>query len=302
LSLNATGLYDEQQEQALTIINGGIQVMTVQRWLVYPLVLLMGLITSSVHAEKKFNDDFRIAIGGYNITQYDSTLSLTDSGVGAGVSIVPSDTFGWDSRQTVFRIDGSYRFTDEQSLTASWYSINNSNTKVLSQDIEWVDQNGNTIIIPTGATVKSGLSYDIYKVGYLWSFYHNEKVELSAGAGLHVTRVAIDISSDTTSSGVDARNVRTTVPLPVLSIGLKYHVTPRFLWYAKSQFFSLSYDDWRGNYTDAQLGMEYRLYDQFGVGVGVGSNSLKITQDTPDYQFTFENRISGILLYLAGYF
>jgi len=78
------------------------------------------------------------------------------------------------------------------------------------------------------------------------SYYHTDKVELGAGAGLHMTRIAVGLTTDTTSAGVDARNVSTTLPLPVFSFGLSYHVTPKFSWFLNAGFFTLKFDDWDG--------------------------------------------------------
>jgi len=262
----------------------------------------MGMISFSANAEDDLKDKFRISIGGYKILRYDSSVSLTDRDVGAGISFVPEDTLGWDTKQSVLRIDGHYRFTDSHALTYSWYRINSSGDKVLTEDIDWVDDNGNAITIPTGATVSSNINYDIFKIGYLWTFYHNEKVRIAAGAGLHITRIAIDLTSSTTSTGDDAKDVKTTVPLPVLSVGIDYFVTPEISWFLKSEIFALSYDNYDGVYTDGQLAMEYRLSDHASVGVGIGSNALKITENTSDYRFTYENRITGVLIYVAGSF
>lgn len=276
--------------------------MSVIKWVLFLTVLHIGLSSCFAVAEDELTDDFKLAIGAYTITRYDSSMSLTDRSTGVGISVVPEDTLGWDTKQSVLRIDGHYRFTDEHALTYSWYSVRADTNKVISKDIEWVDENGDTITIPTGAAVSSNLEYDIYKVGYLWSFYHNEKVELTAGAGLHVTRIAVDMTADTTSSGIDARNVKTTVPLPVLSLGFNYNVTPRLGWFLKSEVFSISYDNYNGVYNDFQIGVEYRAFDHFSVGASIASNSLKLTEETSDYRFTYENRITGLLVYLAGYF
>lgn len=265
-------------------------------------ILVLMLVIQPVIASDSVDDKFKFAIGGYKITRYDSSLSLTDRGVGAGVSIIPENTFGWDSKQTVFRADGHYRFNKSHSLTYSWYSIDTSNNKVLSEDIEWVDESGGTITIPTGARVDSGINYDIYKVGYLLSFYSTDKVELMTGAGLHVTRIALNITTDTSSSGIDAESVKTTLPMPVISFALKYQITPRTSWHLKSELFKLSFDDWDGVYSDSQIGMEYRAFDHYGLGVGIGTNTLKIVEETSDYKFTYENRVTGLLVYLAGYF
>jgi len=246
-------------------------------------------------------DRFKISVGRYALSRYESTLSLTDPDLGIGVSFRPADTLGLQTEQSVLRIDGHYRFTRHDALTYSWYRIASKGSKSLEEEIDWIDENGDPITIPIGAYINASLDYDIYKLGYLWSFYRSDKVELAAGGGLHVTRLAIGLNAAVTSSGVSAKDVKTTVPLPVLSFALSYRVTPRFSWYVKSEFFYLSFDNSEGAYTDSALGMEYRVFKHVGLGFGVGGNSLSLAERTSDHRLKFENRITGAMLYVTGY-
>jgi hypothetical protein len=266
------------------------------------LIVALSASSSVVQASETVKDKYRIAIGGYSLERFDNTMSLSEPTLGAGVFIDPESTLGLDTSQTVFRIDGHYRFTNVHALTYSWYSISALGNKTLTEDIDWIDENGNPITIPLGATVNTRLDYNIFKLGYLWSFYHNDKVELSFGGGLHLTRIAVNLRTSTTSSGIDAKDVSTSLPLPVISVGLTYHVNPKLSWYLKSELFAISIDDWQGTYTDSTLGLEYRITDHFALGAGLGSNALKIRQDTGDYTFRYENRITGLLLNAAFYF
>jgi hypothetical protein len=260
------------------------------------------VLATQARAEDSEPDKFKIAIGGYAVGRYDSNLSLTESTLGVGASIDPQTTLGLDLEQTVTRLDGYYRFTPKHALTYSWYNIKSTGNKTIEEEFEWVDEDDNTIIIPVGAQANTVLDYDIYKVGYLWSFYHTDKVELAAGAGLHITRISVTMDVDTTSGPIDTKDVKSTVPLPVLSFGLTYHVTPKFMWYIKSEAFAISIDDWSGTYTDSTLAMEYRAWKNVGLGLGLGTNALKIIEDTGDYKFQYDNRITGLNLYVAGYF
>jgi len=268
-------------------------------------LLLSMTIVSINHAqadEDTVVDSYRISLGGYTLSRYDSAMSLTDRGLGAGISISPEDTLGMNTEQSVIRLDGNVQFNKEHALTYSWYSISSEGNKAVEEAIDWVDDNGDPITIPVGASVASSLDYDIIKVGYLWSFHHTDKVELAVGGGLHLTRVAIGMTAETTSSGIDTTNISTNVPLPVLSLALSYHITPKLSWYLKSEFFALKFNDWDGSYTDNTLGMEYRVIKNMGLGLGFGSNALKISETTSDYKFNFDNRISGVLFYVAAYF
>ena len=260
------------------------------------------LIPVQSHAEDEVVDRFRIAIGGYAVPRLDSTVALTEPNLGAGVTINPAETLGLDSDQVVFRLDGYYRFNKKHALTYSWYRITSDGNKTIEEEFTWVDPGGTTVTIPVGAKVDSFLDYDIFKLGYLWSFYHSDKVELAAGAGLHITKIAIGLDAETTAGPIDTKNVSTTVPLPVLSFGLSYFVTPKFHWYIKSEVFAIAFDDWKGTYTDATLGLEYRFWKHVGLGTGLGSNSLRIVEETSDHKFSYDNRISGIIFYVAGYY
>lgn len=93
-----------------------------------------------------------------------------------------------------------------------------------------------------------------------------------------------------------------TVPLPVISFGLTYKVTPKFGWFYKSEIFALTFDEWEGTYSDGSLGMEYRAWKNIGLGLGLGTNSLKVIEKTGDYKFSFSNRIGGLQLFVSGYF
>jgi len=248
-------------------------------------------------AEESTPDKFKLSLGGYSIFRYDSKVSLTNPQLGAGAIIDPQDTLGLNSEQTVARISGYYRFNPRHALDFSYYKISTTGRKILENELEWIDKDGNEIIIPIGAEVKSVLDYEILKLGYLWSFHHTRKVELSVGAGLHVAKANFDLTASTTGSGDEAADARLTVPLPVFSFLLNYSITPRLSWLFKTEIFGLMYGDVTGSYTDTTLAMEYRLVKNFGLGLGLGSSALDLQEETSEEKYTYENRISGILLY-----
>ena len=277
----------------------GIKILKLALFMAISLFATVNL----AQAEEVEVDKFRFAIGGYAIARYDSSISLTDPDLGAGISIDPQDTLGMDFENTVLRIEGYYRFHARHALTYSWYSIDSTGSKSIDKEFEWVGPGGNPITIPIGAQVVSSLDYDIFKVGYLWSFHHTDKVELGVGAGLHITRLRMGLDSSITNPPSQTlQNVNTTVPLPVFSLVLNYSVTPKFHWYLKTEAFVVKFDNWTGSYRDATVGMEYRAWKHVALGAGLSSNSLNIQEDAPNYQLKFDNTISGVLLYVATYF
>ncbi len=259
--------------------------------------------TGLTHAEEAVQDKFRLSIGTYALTRYESTISLTNPDLGTGVSVDPQRTLGVDLENSVLRIDGHYRFRPKHALTFTWFSINSDGDRIIEEEFDWENEAGDTITIPVGAKVVSSLSYDILKVGYLWSFHRTDKVEMGVGAGLHITRFSFDLdASVTTPPSQSIQDTETTIPLPVISLIVKYNVTPKFHWYAKSEVFALKFDNYTGSFSDVTLGMEYRAWRHVALGVGFSTSSLDIEEDDSDYILRFDNTINGGLLYVATYF
>ena len=155
---------------------------------------------------------------------------------------------------------------------------------------------------PIGAAVTSSPNYDIYKLTYQWSIYHSDKVELSAGIGIHLTDINIELDATVLGDSVSTSRAKSLLPLPVVSFRIGYDVTPKVHWFAQSEVFSIEVDDLDGTYSDLLLNIEYRATQHLGFGIGLGTNSLKVVEETNRYRFDFYNRVTGNNLYMSGYF
>jgi len=267
------------------------------------VVLVSSLLSLSTGASADEPEErFTLSVGAYSVFRFDSSAMLTSRDFDLGVAFNPQNALGLDSTQTVLQLNAGYRFNSRHAMEISWYRIATDSSLSLRDEIEWVDENGDPITIPIGAFVSSNLKYEIAKIGYLWRFYDSDKVSLSAGAGLHVTQVELDLRAESTSSGVSASRGDTSLPLPVISFSLGYSMSPRFGWFLKTEVFALSFDDLSGTYNDTQLGIEYRLWDKVGIGAALGNNAFRVVEESGRTRFEYDNRITGALLYLRGYF
>ena len=266
--------------------------------------MFASLSQAQTENSRAMSDTFSLSAGGYSIFRAD-THALTNgkkcrrwcrrSG--------PTDTLGLDLENSVLKIDGHYRFSPRSQVVFSWYRSDSDATKTLDNDVEWVDKNGSQATIAAGSKVDSSLLFDITKASYYWSFYHNDKVELMAGAGLHVSRFEIDLDVKTDPSGtVSTQSTRKgdhTLPLPTLGFGMNYRVNPKLFWFMRAEGFYLEYDDWRGLFSELQVGTEYNVWRNLGVGVGLVTTNLNVTETTSRYRFRYDNRLSGANLYLS---
>jgi hypothetical protein len=283
--------------------------MEIGKSMMKPLLAGVGvalLTPTLVQAEETAPADrFKLSLGSYSIFKSDTSVALTERTLGTGLALNPRDTLGVDIEDTVARLDARYRFTPEHAVGFSWYRISTSASRSLAQDIEWVDNDGEQITLSAGARVDTDFTYDIYSLAYQWSFYRSDQVELFASAGLHGTRFALDLDAQVSGSGTsadEARDVSSSIPLPVFGMGLRYQVTPTFNWYMQTQLFTIEIGDWNGTFSNIDVGMEYWLLPYLAVGLGVGSNTLDVTETTDDYRFVYANKLTGVNLFLSTQF
>jgi len=243
--------------------------------------------------EEQLPDRFGLRLGGYNIRNASNIMRLDSTNGLIGTYIDFEKTLGGDTTATVFRIDGFYRFNDHHSLSFSWYDIHLTGSRVLIQEFVW---GGNTYTI--GTQVDSELRFDVAKLSYQYSVYHNDKVELGASIGLHVDHRTTGISA----SGISDAGSQ-TITAPLLGLFANYNFTPSFSVYYNYQFFFFSYEDkFTGGLQDFLLGLEYRLFRNVGLGAAFNRFGADLKLVGNDKTLYIDTNWNGGMLYAAVYF
>jgi len=190
--------------------------------------------------------------------------------LGVGANIDLTTTLGVNSSTDAFRLDGLYRFNDRHAVGLSWYRVGLSGDKSLNQDILIRDQT-----IAAGAATQTSLSFNIYRLLYNYSFYHNDKVELAVSPGLYSIQTKFSFAAQgtvTTGGGRPIAGSSTTVseqltlPLPSIGLVANYNITPKLQFQSRYDFFYLTINDYTGNMFELYAGLEYRLFKHFAMG------------------------------------
>jgi hypothetical protein len=241
---------------------------------------------------------------GYFISDVDTSLRL---GAGLGVDIDLEDLLGLDSTNSVFRVGGLWRFTDNQRhrLDLSWFSLSRDSTLEILGDITFENDEGEEITIGAGTTVDSFFDLDIYQLSYSYSFFQDDRLDLAAGIGLYIMPIDLGLS---TSGFVNERaSANFTAPLPVLGLRMDVALTPR--WYIRTgtQVFYLEYKNFTGSILSFAAAVEYKPWEHVGIGVGFDTLGINIEADGEDWpeidlrgkvQFNY----TGLQLYLRLFF
>jgi hypothetical protein len=222
-------------------------------------------------------------------------MRLDSANAPVGAYIDFHDTLGGETRATVFRADGLYRFNEHHALGASWYDVKFTGSRSLSRDIEW-----GGVTYPLNSQVNSELKFDVYKLNYQYSVFHDEKAELGASFGFHVMHVFAGIDA----TGInESHSEAATAPLPVWGLFADYNFTPRFSAYYNYQFFFINIDEkFKGGLQDFIFGLEYRLIRNVALGAAYNRFALNVDIKKDVATLKLNTNWNGGMLYGAVYF
>lgn len=252
--------------------------------------LLMLVATSlAANAQSAEFEKFSISIGVF-LTDRDTDTRLDGDVLGTGTPVNLEDEFGLDKSDSVFRLDGYYRFNERHRIDFSVFDLSRSASTQIDRDIDW-----NDTLYPINAAVDSQFDLDIYKVAYTWSFLHREKGYIGATLGLYVADIGTSVSAEM----IGASSVGgVTAPLPVLGLRAQYEFNEKWSARGSAEFFALEYGDFTGSLNDLYVGIDYRLFERVAVGVGWNSVEIDVGVKKANFAGDLDWSYNGGLIFL----
>lgn len=193
-------------------------------------------------------------------------------------------TFG-DEDVTRFRLDGLWRFNERHRLRVMYTDYSFNRTETISEEIEWQDD-----VFPVDAVVRAEQGFEIIEAAYEYAFLRKENYEVSAGIGLHYTRLEASLRADVAAPGGGGGTVEiggpasVDAPLPVIGVHGLWRVGGDFYVDAHAQYFALSFDDFDGSITNYRAAFIWQPKKY--IGVGLGYDSFTIDVDVEKDRFT----------------
>jgi hypothetical protein len=237
----------------------------------------------------------QVYAGGF-LPSVDSTVAVGSEEAGAGLELDLEDVFGLDTSETVLRAGGSYRFgaSRRHELELDYLSITRSASKTLEQDVT-ID--GDTY--PAGTEVSTDFDLSIIRLGYGYSYYLNEQVDLGVGFGLYALPISLEFDGIANSSSSSF-----TAPLPTLGLSMDVALQENLFLRQRLDVFYLEVGQFQGGMADALLGLEWRPWEHLGVGLAYNRFELSIEAEDEDYPSVdfvgnLDYQYDGVLMYLS---
>lgn len=263
-------------------------------------IIASGLVIgSAVAAEDEaptvaFPDKYMLRLGAYIIDGSDTSFSVS-SPSGLGTVIDYQRDLGGDSRDTIPRLDAYYRFNDRHRIDFTTFALDRKGARTIDVEITIEGTTYNA-----SETINSEIKYNLYKLGYAYSFYHSPKVELSLSAGLNITSYDLSFVNDANDK---AEAAGFTAPLPMFGLRMGYAITPKWnVLYVTEAFFIEFEDTIKGALVSYELSTEYKLFKHFAIGAGLARFGTSIQVNDDDWNGKVTDSYRGYRVFGTFYF
>jgi len=287
---------------------GGVAMFIKRKCLCVFFVVSLLFVIQPAFAENPASQDtpwekFSLDLG-YFIANTDTSIRL---GSGLGVSVDVEDLLGLDTTNSAFRVDASWRFTDNRRhrLDFQWFSFRRDGSRTIGEDIHYKDKDGIEQTIKSGTHVESFFDFDIYEVAYSYSFFQDDRIDLAGSLGLYVMPIEFGLTATGLLNVGGSESF--TAPLPTLGVRADFAITPKWFFRSGIKVFYLEIGEFAGSILEANAAIEYLPWKHLGFGLGLDSLNVQVEADGEDYPgIDFKGEVdfqcTGLLLYAKLYF
>ena len=229
-------------------------------------------------------DRIRLIVGGY-FPKIDSQIRISNN-QGQGTLIDLEDDLGLDDSVASLRIQGHYRFNPEHRFIYSFADVSRDASNVVKRDIIFDDK-----VFPAGSLVAADFSIQLFKLLYAYSFFQNNKIDLSFSTGI----VGFDLDAKLDSPLVEREEDSSFLPLPVVGLRGMYAYNKKLVMTADIDYFKINEDNAEAEVIDWSLAIEYDVFKRIALGLAYGRFNLDGEKKDDNDKFDFD--IEGLFIY-----
>jgi len=222
---------------------------------------------------------------------------------GNTVTIIDFDRAGLKETDTSYWLSVNWRSPNSHwgAWFGSWrYDVNGARV--------WEDrlELPNSDEIPVGVSVTSDFDAQWFILEATYSFYRSETVDTGIGFGAHVvnldTTLTAHVQIGDQEVEVISGNLDTLAPLPNILAYVSWKFAPRWSLTARVGYFTLDYDKYRGDMTNAHVMVKYSISQRWALGVGYQFVDLDLEVDNTDYVQVYDIDFAGPMVFARFHF
>ena len=181
--------------------------------------LVLILLGTNAVADSHDDERFSVSLGAF-ITDRDTDTRL-DATATTGTDINFEKDLALDTSDTVFRLDGYFRFAEKHRIDFSVFDLSRDASTPITRDIQYGDT-----LFTVNTVVDTNVDLSIYKAAYTYSFMQRDNGYLGATVGLYIADTKASLSNPTLGQTAVGD---VTAPLPVIGLRGEYEFADRLL-------------------------------------------------------------------------
>lgn len=210
------------------------------------------------------------------------------------------EAFKIDNSETTGAGEFRWRFGEKWSVSGQYWTISDSSTAVLTEDIEWED-----VVFEEGTFASAGVGLDVARLFFGRDFSSGPQHEFGVGAGFHWLEVEAYVAGQIKTSLGDSEAYRGAVdasaPLPNIGAWYTWAWSPKWALQTRLDWLSASVGDYSGSLWNAKVGINWAVFEHFGITASWNFFKLDVDVDKSDWRGSVEVSQNGPFIALTAY-
>jgi len=246
---------------------------------------MVGSIGMAEADETWRKDRFSAALGWYR-PNVDTKVKVAhpESGLGGTLLDLESD-LDLNDRKSQAALNMHWRFARRHAIEFAYTELKRKSTNDIDFEIEFDDD-----VFVVDETLESVFDTTVGRLGYRFSFINDEKTELSASVGLHITDLKVGLNL---VDEIEKSFNEVTAPLPAIGGEFKYRFNDQWEARFRLEWFDLKVGDIDGSLTAGIADVNWHPWANFGFGLGYNLWEMKVTADGSDLTGRVEYKFHG---------
>ena len=253
-------------------------------------------------------ETFKLSLGYYR-PNFDSRVAVGVPGATPPGDINPEQDLGLDKDLGGARFDGYWRFADRHRIYFGYYNLDRSASKVLTKDIGPIEipALGVNDTILAGSNISVDAKWEVFILGYEYSFYKTDSLEIAGLVGLNVAQLGTQLSgtlitqNNGTLTGATAGSTL-TAPLPAFGVSGDWAIDDRWRIRGHAGAFKITINNIDAKVVDAGVSGEYRVYGNIWGGLGYSLLNASAARNDGSSDVSLDWRTGGLQLYASMLF
>lgn len=259
--------------------------------------------TNLVYSEEPSNvhpsltDQFVLDLGMY-FPERSVNIRVDGTIAGTNRDIDFEKQVGLSKSDETFSVDFGWRFGKKWSLLTQYFQSSGARGAILNEDIEW-----NDVVFGQGSNVVTGQDFSVIRAFFGRQFSTSERHDFGLGIGLHWIEIGAFIEGEIIAGGgpnmLQRESVSAEAPLPNFGVWYRYSISPKWAFKSRIDWLNADIGDYSGSITNAALGVNYQMFEYFGVGLNYNALDLDLHVNRTDWHGQFNTSYKGVFAYIS---